>query len=65
MHRGVVVATLNVYVVSLPRILENVEERVVPANMRFEVVCNSHLYDYFIHRSAVVATVKVGMISLS
>ena len=37
---------------------ENIKERVIAGKLRFEVVCNSHFYNYFMHRSVVVATVN-------
>ena len=33
--------TVKVGVVSLPRLLENIEE-VIGGNLRFKIVCNSH-----------------------
>ena len=40
------------------------EERVITRNLRFEIVCNSHFYNYSMHRSVVVATIKLGVMSL-
>ena len=37
---------------------ENIEERVTSGKLRFKVVCNSHFYNYFMHRSVVVVTVN-------
>ena len=33
-------------------------------NLRFEIVCNSHFYNFSIHRTVVMATVKLGVVSL-
>ena len=36
---------------------------VIAADLRFKVVCNSHCYNYSIHRNVVMAIVKVGVVS--
>ena len=40
------------------------KKKVIATNSRFEIVCNSHFYNYSLHRSVVVATIKLGMMSL-
>ena len=47
-------ATVNVGVVSLPRILENVEKRVIAGNLKFKIVYNSHFIT--------ILHVKVGVV---
>ena len=37
---------------------ENIKERVIAGNLRFEVVCNRYFHNYLIRRSVVLATVK-------
>ena len=37
---------------------ENIKERVIGGNLRFEVVCNRYFHIYLIRRSVIVATVK-------
>ena len=46
-------------VVTLPRILG----RVIAGKLRFEVVYNSHFYNYSIYKSVVIVTVKVGVVT--
>ena len=47
----------------LTEIAEYVEGTLFAGNLRFKVVCNSHLYNYFIHRNVVMAIVKIGVVS--
>ena len=58
MHRSVVVVTVK-GVVTLPRILG----RVIAGKLRFEVVYNSHFYNYSIYKSVIIVTVKVGVVT--
>ena len=53
MDGSVVMATVKVGVVTFPKLL------------KFEVVYNSHFYNYYMYRSVVVATVKVGVMTKS
>ena len=46
----------------LPEISEYVEGRLA-GNLRFKVVCNSHFYNYSIHRNVVMAIIKVVVVS--
>ena len=48
-----------------PEIAEYVEETVIAGNLRYKIVCNSHFYDYSIHRNVVVAISKVDVVSPS
>ena len=47
----------------LPEIAENVKETFIAGNVKFKIVCNSHCYNYSIHRNVVMAIVKVGVVS--
>ena len=61
MNRSVVVVTVKVGVVTLPRI----SGRVIADKFSFKVVYNSHFYSYSIYRSVVMAIVKVGVVTKS
>ena len=43
---------------------ENIKETVIAGNLRFKIVCNNHFYNNSVHRSVVVATEKLGVVSL-
>ena len=62
MHRRVVMATVKVGVVTFPKLLER---KSYCSKLRFEVVYNSHFYNYYIYRSVVVATVNMGVVTKS
>ena len=51
--------TIKVGVVSLPRILG----RVITGMLMFKDFCNSHFYNYSLHRNVVVAIIKIGVVS--
>ena len=57
MDRSVVVATVKLGLMSLPCILGR-------KKLRFEVVCNSHFYNYSMDRSVVMGTVKLVVVNL-
>ena len=58
MDRSVVVVTIKLVWYLYP------EESVIACKLRFEIVCNSHFYNYSMDRSVVVPTVKLGVMSL-
>ena len=60
-YRSVVVVTVKVGVVTF----QNIGKKVIAGKLRFEIVSNSHFYNYSIYRSVVVATVNMGMVSKS
>ena len=47
----------------LPEIAEYVKETAIAGNLTFKVVCNSHFYDYSIHRKDIVAISIVDVVS--
>ena len=47
----------------LPEIAEYDEETVIADYLRFKIVCNSHFYNYSMHRNVVMVIVKVGVVS--
>ena len=64
MHRSIVVATVKLHGCRVFILNIRKKERVIPGDLRFEIVCNSHFYNYSMYRSVVMATIKLGVVCL-
>ena len=63
MHRSIVVATVKLHGCGVFILNIRKKERVIPGDLRFEIVCSSLFYNYSLHRSVVLATVKLCVMS--